>query len=65
MTKESELGLNDLGVPALAHYELNGLCPESQPGDWSMDDVKDVTCPVCLKKFDKMREERRKLVDNG
>jgi len=61
VSDERFVGMNDLGVPALAHWDLF-RCDDSQPGDWAVDEVKDVTCPACIKRFDKMRGERRKVI---
>ena len=59
----STLGDNDLGVPAVAHYEIYWFnCGHNQPGDWSVEEVDEVTCPECLKKFEEMRNQRRKLL---
>lgn len=61
MSDGKNLGLNDLGVPALAHWEMFN-CPQNQPGDWAMDETGEVTCPWCLQQFEKMRKERKELI---
>jgi hypothetical protein len=61
---ESRKGLNDLGEPALSHYDLR-RCSLNAPGDWSVDEVKDVDCPECLESFEQLRKRQREAREGG
>ena len=56
--------MNDLGLPAFSHWEMF-QCDLTAPGDIAVDEVQDVDCPECLKRFKELRDRQIKARGRG
>lgn len=56
----SEEQLSDLGDKAIHHSEQYPTCELSAPGDFMEEDLKDVDCPECLARLERLKQRRAK-----